>query len=173
MLTKFFLSTIAALFLLSVTAFNPATISRWIERAIGWVPLREAPATDEAPSLRAAVAQINATDLERHLRVLTADSSRVTGYAGAANAARYIEGEFHRLGLQVSSEFFPLSVPLDRGGRLRWVGSDEAIPHLRIVAQPRALAVPAAERCLRPPHRLGARQLSRDGWETASGAALR
>ncbi|MYK41023.1 MAG: hypothetical protein F4049_12480, partial [Gemmatimonadetes bacterium] len=113
MLTKFLLSTTAAFFLLSVAAFDPATISRWIERAIGWVPLREAPATDEAPSLREAVAQIDATDLERHLHILTADSSRVTGYAGAANAARYIEGEFHRLGLQVTSEFFPLSVPLD------------------------------------------------------------
>ena len=47
---------------------------------------------------------------------------------GAANAARYIEGEFHRLGLQVTSEFFPLSVPIDRGGRLRLVGSDATIP---------------------------------------------
>ena len=26
------------------------------------------------------------------------------------------------------ANFFPLSVPLDRGGRLRWVGSDETIP---------------------------------------------
>ena len=116
MLTKSLLFATAAFFLLSVTAFDPATISRWIERAIGWVPLREAPAIDEAPSLRAAVAQINATDLERHLRILTADSSRVTGYAGATNAARYIEGQFRRLGLQGTSEFFPLSVPIDRGG---------------------------------------------------------
>ena len=128
MLIKFLLSTAAAFFLLSVVAFNPATISHWIERAIGWVPLRETPATDKAPSLREAVAQINAVDLERHLRILTADSSRVTGYAGAANAARYIEGEFRRLGLQVTSEFFPLSVPIDRGGRLRLAGSDEIVP---------------------------------------------
>ena len=128
MLTKFLLFAIAAFFLLSVTAFEPATISRWIERAIGWVPLRESPATDQAPSLREAVAQINAADLERHLRILTADSSRVTGYAGAENAARYIEGEFGRLGLQVTSEFFSVSVPLDRGGQLRLAGSDEAIP---------------------------------------------
>ncbi|MCE2448123.1 MAG: hypothetical protein J4F35_06970, partial [Candidatus Latescibacteria bacterium] len=128
MLTKFLLFATAAFFLLSVTAFDPATISRWIERAIGWVPLSEAPATDEAPSLREAVAQINAADLAHHLRILTSDSSRVTGYAGTTNAARYIEREFRRLGLQVSSEFFPLSVPLDRGGRLRLAGSDEAIP---------------------------------------------
>ena len=157
MLTKFLLSTTAAFFLVSVAAFDPATISRWIERAIGWEPLHEAPATDEAPSLREAAAQIDAADLERHLHILTADSSRVTGYAGAANAARYIEGEFRRLGLQVTSEFFPLSVPLDRGGQLRLVGSDESHPHLRVVAQPRALAVPAAGRRLRTPHRLGAR----------------
>ena len=128
MLTKFLLFATAAFFLLSVTAFDPASISRWIERAIGWEPLREVPATDEAPSLREAVAHINAADLEHHLRVLTADSSRVTGYAGATNAARYIEGEFRRLGLQVTSEFFPVSVPIDRGGRLRLIGSDEAIP---------------------------------------------
>ena len=128
MLTKFLLFATAAFFLLSVTVFDPAAISRWMERAIGWVPLREVLATDQAPSLREAVAQINAADLERHLRRLTADSSRVTGYAGATNAARYIEGEFRRLGLQVTSEIFPLSVPLDRGGRLRLTGSDAAIP---------------------------------------------
>lgn len=128
MLTKSLLLATAAFFLLSVTAFEPATLSRWLARAVGWQPLREAPPTAQASSLREAVAQINAADLERHLRILTADSSRVTGYTGAANAARYIEEEFRRLGLQVTSETFPVSVPIDRGGRLRLSGTDDTIP---------------------------------------------
>ena len=36
----------------------------------------------------------------------------------AASAARYIEDEFRRLGLEVTSESFPLSVPIDKGGTL-------------------------------------------------------
>ena len=111
MLTKFLLFATAAFFLLSVTAFDPATISRWIERAIGWVPLRESPATDEAPSLREAVGQINATDLAHHLRILTADSSRVTGYAGAANAARYIEGNSAASASKSLANFSPFPFP--------------------------------------------------------------
>ena len=124
MLKKLLLLATAALFLLSVTLFNPATISRWIERAIGWEPLSESPTTTENFSLREAVAQIAPAGLERHLRALTADASRVTGYPGAENAARYLEQEFRRLGLEVESESFPLSVPIDRGGRLRLADSE-------------------------------------------------
>ena len=128
MLKKSLLLATAALFLLSVTLFDPATISRWIESSIGWQPLREQSTSAENPSLHAAVSRINAGDLQRHLRVLTADASRVTGYPGAQNAARYLEQEFRSLGLQVSSEAFPVSVPVDGGGRLRITGTDTILP---------------------------------------------
>ena len=124
MLKKILLLATAALFLLSVTLFDPATITRWIEQAIGWAPLSEQPKTAEDPTIRTAVAHIDDDDLARHLRALTADSSRVTGYPGAQNAARYLEDEFRSLGLQVSSESFPLTVPIDRGGQLRVVGTE-------------------------------------------------
>ena len=125
---KLFLFAIAAFFLLSVTLFDPATISHWIEQAIGWEPLREHPTTTENPSLRLAVSRIEAAGLQRHIRALTTDASRVTGYPGAQNAARYIEREFRQLGLDVSSESFPLSVPIDHGGQLRVGDSTTTVP---------------------------------------------
>ena len=128
MLKKLLLLTTAALFLLSVTLFDPATISRWIEEAIGWQPLHETPTLVQNPSLRQTVSQIDTPTLARHLRALTADSSRISGYPGAQKASDYLENEFRRLGLQVSSESFPLSVPIDRGGRLRFIDSAVEMP---------------------------------------------
>ena len=122
MLKKTLLLATAALFLLSVTLFAPATITHWIEAAIGWQPLSEAPSIAESPLLRTAVERIEPAGLAAHLAALTTDSSRVTGYPGAASAARYIEDEFRRLGLEVTSESFPLSVPIDKGGTLRLEG---------------------------------------------------
>ena len=88
MLKKTLLLATAALFLLSVTLFAPATITHWIEAAIGWQPLSEAPSIAESPLLRTAVERIEPAGLAAHLAALTTDSSRVTGYPGGASAAR-------------------------------------------------------------------------------------
>ena len=128
MLKKTLLLATAALFLLSVTLFDPATISRWIEKAIGWEALSEQSTYAENPSIRTAVSRIDAAGLERHLQALTSDASRVTGYPGAENAARYLEDEFRLLGLEVASESFPLSVPIDLGGKLRIIASGTTVP---------------------------------------------
>ena len=69
-----------------------------------------------------------ATDrIETTIRRLSGVGSRVAGYPGCDSAAAFIEAEFRAMGLdRVRREQFPITVPLDKGGRLR-VG-DEEIP---------------------------------------------
>lgn len=121
--------TVAGLMLLSVTLFDPGQLSPWIIRLIGWQPLQVQNVEQSDLSARSAVQTISAASLDRHLRQFTAHPSRVTGYAGAGKAADYIEAEFRRLGLdEVRTETFQLSVPIDRGGRIRIAASGREFP---------------------------------------------
>ena len=65
--------------------------------------------------------------LELTIRRLSSFGSRVAGYPGCDSAAAFIEAEFRAMGLgRVRREQFPITVPLDKGGRL--LVRDEEIP---------------------------------------------
>ena len=119
----------AGLMLLSVSIFDPARVSQWFHKLIGWQPLQEDRVTQSDLSARSVVDAITAEGLQRHLEVFTAYPSRITGYEGAERAADYIEEQFRRLGLEdVKSESFELSVPIDRGGSIRVLDSARQFP---------------------------------------------
>ncbi len=120
MIKRVSFALIAALFLLSVAAFDPADLSVWFEARLGWRPLVEESSTTRDLSTSDAVRAIESTALRRHVAALSAHSSRVSGYPGAEAAASYIEEQFRALGLQnIKSEEFSLSVPIDRGAHVR------------------------------------------------------
>jgi hypothetical protein len=63
--------------------------------------------------------------IEATIRQLSGMGSRVAGYPGCESAATFVEAEFRAMGLErVRREQFPLTVPMDKGGRLR-VGEQE------------------------------------------------
>jgi len=127
--SRIFYLIIAGLMLLSVAVFDPAQVSPWIRHLIGWRPLQEEVATESDLFARHVVEGITSENLHRHLRTLTAYSSRVTGYAGAERAADYIDREFRRLELDdVQGETFKLSIPLDQGGRVELLESGRGFP---------------------------------------------
>ncbi len=114
------LIAIAALFLLSVTVINPERLSSRMEEAIGWKPLSETVTNVSDPDVFDVVQRLSADDLRAHIEALSTHPSRVTGYPGAAAAARYIEDQFRQIGLQdITSEHFELPVPMDKGAHLR------------------------------------------------------
>ena len=118
-LKRAFLALIAALFLVSVTVLDPVQLSAWLEQAIGWQPLQEVTSSTSDPGIHQVVQAIGERDLHAHIAALSAYPSRVTGYPGSAAAANYIEEQFKKLGLEITSEEFPLSVPIDKGAQLR------------------------------------------------------
>ena len=77
-----------------------------------------------------AVAEaVDAGRLRQRIEQLASNGSRVTGYPGAAQAAKYIAAAFREIGLSdVHFEPFRVAVPMDRGAALRVPGRDEAIP---------------------------------------------
>ena len=67
---------------------------------------------------------------------LTALPTRITGYEGGENAAKYVFDEFQRIGLEdVDSQEYEITAPIDHGdGRLRLLGEDgiEVIKELKL-----------------------------------------
>jgi hypothetical protein len=62
---------------------------------------------------------INPIEIQNAMRRLTQYPSRVVGYPGADAAARYMESEYRRLGLEsVRSEPFDATVPVDGGASI-------------------------------------------------------
>ncbi|MSS73995.1 MAG: hypothetical protein EXS64_21300, partial [Candidatus Latescibacteria bacterium] len=85
------------------------------------------PSTGLSGDLR--IPEVSIERLRETVTRLSSVESRVTGYPGAEAAARYIEGEFRRLGMQdVRLEPFPVTVPVDRGASLTLVEGGETIP---------------------------------------------
>lgn len=120
---------LAGLMLLSVSLFDPAVISGWIEGLLGVRPLQERAEAPPDLQVQSALAAITPQHLEQHLREFTSQPSRITGYPGARHAAEYIEAQFRSLGLdQVRSESFPLPVPVDRGGKIRIAATGQEFP---------------------------------------------
>ncbi|MBI2503757.1 MAG: M28 family peptidase, partial [Candidatus Latescibacteria bacterium] len=120
---------LAGLMLLSVSLFDPAAISGWIEGLVGLHPLQERAEAPPDLQVQSALATITPQKLEQHLRAFTSHSSRIAGYPGARHAAAYIEEQFRSLGLeQVRSETFSLPVPVDRGGKVRIIETGQEFP---------------------------------------------
>ncbi len=72
---------------------------------------------------------VSAERLRRTVSRLSSLESRVTGYAGATDAAHYLEREFRRLGMtDVRLEPFPVTVPMDHGASITILGIGEEIP---------------------------------------------
>jgi len=80
---------------------------------------RAAPAAAEVdyPALRQLAP---AEQVQQTLGYFAGLGSRVAGYPGAAEAARYIEGQLRGLGLdKVAVQEYDVSIPMEKGGRLR------------------------------------------------------
>jgi hypothetical protein len=119
-----FLAILASAMLLSVSVLSPAQVSVWLAGLVSSQPLRETQPAAADIGAQSALDSVDPKNLGDHLRAFTAFPSRVTGYEGAAHAARYIEDEFTRLGLeQVSHETFEVPVPMDRGGQVSLLDS--------------------------------------------------
>ena len=56
---------------------------------------------------------------------LSSLESRVAGYPGSAQAAKYVEERLQALGLATRRDSFAVVVPIDKGGRLEW--EDESV----------------------------------------------
>ena len=119
----------AALFL----AWGPGEMTRWAAGAFGLesVLLGEGAGEEqEQADSRGGVAGRTETGLElaqaitepqvaATLARFAAMPSRISGYAGAEEATRYIRATFERIGLaQVAVDTFRVTVPVDKGGSL-------------------------------------------------------
>jgi hypothetical protein len=109
---------------LAVTVWSPQQVSTSIESWAGWQPVAEPPSPEADPQTAAIAESVSRERLYEHVRYLSTGPSRVTGYPGAHRAARYIEEEYIKAGLQqVSTESFSVPVPYDRGGSIELSGS--------------------------------------------------
>ncbi len=76
-----------------------------------------------------ALDAISEDGVRRMMDRFTGQGSRVPGYAGHAAAARFIQQEFERLGLQdVVAEGFDVTSPVDKGGTLTLLKSGVSFP---------------------------------------------
>jgi len=67
--------------------------------------------------------------LRSHVEFMAGQGSRISGYPGAEKTAEFLLEQFRSIGLeQITEEEFPITVPVDRGGELVVVGSDERFP---------------------------------------------
>ena len=74
------------------------------------------------------VRSVDAGRIRSTVEYLSSFESRVVGYPGCDEAARYIQGQFEEIGLMdVRSEEFEVSIPVDHGASLRVVGEDDEI----------------------------------------------
>ena len=126
---------VGILLILSVTVFDPATITEWAKKKFGlssgpradrdvegMAPTtgRESVEKDENIAIRALVEGLRIADTREPVATLsTLPESRVAGYGGSEMAARYVEDQFRAIGLQgVRSQPFEVTVPVDQGGAL-------------------------------------------------------
>ncbi|MBI2950497.1 hypothetical protein HYY27_00310, partial [bacterium] len=117
------LSTLALVAALVAVLVGLVHLFRW------WSSGPPSSASPVAASGAVPLPEVSEERLRQTVHRLSSVESRVTGYPGADEAARYIESEFRRLGMRdVRAEAFPVTVPVDRGASLTLVESGEAIP---------------------------------------------
>ena len=104
----------------------PKFAVRWM--ALGWVLASAAPAWTEVNFAELA----HTTPVERVQQTMDTFAglgSRVAGYRGADQAAQIVQERFRAIGLDdIAVHEYDVSIPVDKGGFLQVVGSDEQVP---------------------------------------------
>lgn len=139
---------IAALMLSSVTIFHPKDITDHILMKLISLPESTAPPPPvmNDQSLDAAVQVVSEAGIRRTIETLSSNGSRVVGYEGADKAHDYIRRQFEAIGLEdVTTETFPVTVPIDKGARLVVHSAADTIPlyalwpnHVRTPSTPKS-----------------------------------
>jgi len=72
------------------------------------------------------ISQIDTAAIMKHVQALSGMGSRIPGYPGSFQAARYIRNQFLNAGLtEVTTHNFTIAVPIDYGADLTVLGSEE------------------------------------------------
>ncbi|MYA24673.1 MAG: M28 family peptidase, partial [Gemmatimonadetes bacterium] len=104
----------------------PKFAMRWM--AFGWILVGAAPAwteVDFAELARTAPVE----RVQQTMDTFAGLGSRVAGYRGADQAAQIVQERFRAIGLDdVTVHEYDVSIPVDKGGFLQVVGSDEKVP---------------------------------------------
>ncbi len=101
---------------------GPERTSPWLTDLLGLEPpppLPPAPVHEAGDVSGRVIDAVSEADVRRLMARFTSHGSRVPGYSGHDDAARFILQEFERLGLEgVKTEAFDVTSPVDKGGRL-------------------------------------------------------
>jgi hypothetical protein len=120
-----------ALFAFASMLIGPDRVGPWIESKLGIRspdPVRPIPVDRAQEVIYRANASIRAEEVEARINYFADRGSRIPGYPGHEETARYIESEFRRNGLvDVRAEEYHVTAPVDEGGSLR-LESGERIP---------------------------------------------
>ena len=104
----------------------PKFAVKWM--ALGWILASAAPAWTEVDFAELA----RTTPVERVQQTMDTFAglgSRVAGYPGADQAARIVQKRFRAIGLDdIAVHEYDVSIPVDKGGFLQVVGSDQQVP---------------------------------------------
>ena len=94
-------------------------------KVVAAVPAEAKPAipTALANRYKEIAGAINVSNVKRDVNALSAYPSRMVGYPGCDQAAKYVEDQFKAIGLQdIKSEEFKVTVPIDKGSRIEVAG---------------------------------------------------
>jgi hypothetical protein len=121
-----------SLFAFMAMLVGPSRVAPWIEQRLG---IRSPQTLVAVPVARAqevitrANRSISEADVKTRIELLAGMGSRVPGYPGHDEAARYIESEFRRNGLQdIRTEGYDITSPVDEGGTLVVEANGVTIP---------------------------------------------
>jgi len=130
-LGKYFLMLIGVLLLSSVTVFDPAYIT---DKILGRLVRLPEGGAESVPvhvekHLKEALDLVTVARTRRILSDLTSWGARAVGYPGNRRACEYIKGRFEEIGLErVTIDTFKVTVPIDKGARLRIRSTGEEVP---------------------------------------------
>jgi len=108
---------------------DPTAINRRVNDLFGWKPTEPLDARlvdeNEALELRALSEDITSAVVQSEIERFAAFGSRVPGYPGERQAYEYVRQRFDELGLEdVQSDEFAVTVPLDKGAKLKLPGGE-------------------------------------------------
>ena len=111
---------------------GPERVSPWLTDLLRLEPpppLPPAPVHEAGDVSGRVIDAVSEADVRRLMARFTSHGSRVPGYSGHDDAARFILQEFERLGLEdVKTEAFDVTSPVDKGGRLTLTKSGASFP---------------------------------------------
>jgi len=113
-----------------------------------------------------AVAYLNYTNVQLHVRELKSFSSRVTGSLGCDQAAAYISSKFNSYGLTVINQSYSMAMPIDEGS---FITVDSPL-HKNITAY--ALWPNGPQTCLTPPEGITGRLIKGNSLSDFNGHDL-